>query len=211
MPTIQERIKERRTALNLTLLEIAEQLNVKEATVQRYESGEIKNIKHETIVALAKILKCSPQYLMGWSNNVNDTVTPVNSDNIYMRPVYNSAAAGFNVLAQDTIVDYIPTFISVPSEQELYIWVNVVGESMSPKIDEGDTLLIKRQESVDSGSIAVVLIDDEEASVKKVVYGDDWIELQSFNPYYPPRRFEGAEVQRIRVMGLVKRVLKDIN
>ena len=146
MPTIQERIKERRTALNLTLLEIAEQLNVKEATVQRYESGEIKNIKHETIVALAKILKCSPQYLMGWSNNVNDTVTPVNSDNIYMRPVYNSAAAGFNVLAQDTIVDYIPTFISVPSEQELYIWVNVVGESMSPKIDEGDTLLIKRQE-----------------------------------------------------------------
>ena len=66
--TIQERIKERRTALGLTLLEIAELLNVKEATVQRYESGEIKNIKHETIVALAEILKCSPSYLMGWED-----------------------------------------------------------------------------------------------------------------------------------------------
>lgn len=64
MPTIQERIKERRSALNLTLLEIANALNVKEATVQRYESGEIKNIKHETIVELARILKCSPQYLL---------------------------------------------------------------------------------------------------------------------------------------------------
>lgn len=72
MATLQKRIKERRTTLGLTLLEIAEQLNVKEATVQRYESGEIKNIKHETIVELAKILKCSPQYLMGWTEQIND-------------------------------------------------------------------------------------------------------------------------------------------
>lgn len=72
MATLQERIKERRTNLGLTLLEIAEQLNVKEATVQRYESGEIKNIKHETIVELAKILKCSPQYLMGWTEQIHD-------------------------------------------------------------------------------------------------------------------------------------------
>lgn len=72
MQTIQERIKERRSALGLTLLEIAEALGVKEATVQRYESGEIKNIKHETIVALAEILCCSPQYLMGWTDSVID-------------------------------------------------------------------------------------------------------------------------------------------
>lgn len=77
MPTIGDRIKERRNALGLTLLEIAEQLNVKEATVQRYESGEIKNIKHETIVNLAEILKCSPSYLMGW-----DDTPPTTEDTI---------------------------------------------------------------------------------------------------------------------------------
>ena len=70
MATLQERIKERRNTLGLTLLEIANLLNVKEATVQRYESGEIKNIKHDTIVELASILKCSPQYLMGWTDVV---------------------------------------------------------------------------------------------------------------------------------------------
>ena len=70
MATLQERIKERRNALGLTLLEIADLLNVKEATVQRYESGEIKNIKHDTIVELASILKCSPQYLMGCTDVV---------------------------------------------------------------------------------------------------------------------------------------------
>lgn len=66
MSILNERIKERRLDLGLTLLDVAEQLGVKEATMQRYESGQIKNIKHETIVALADIFKCTPAYLMGW-------------------------------------------------------------------------------------------------------------------------------------------------
>lgn len=72
MPMLQDRIKERRTALGLTLLELAEHLGVKEATMQRYESGEIKNIKHETVYELSKLLKCSPSYLMGWSDFLTD-------------------------------------------------------------------------------------------------------------------------------------------
>lgn len=66
MSVLQGRIKERRLTLGMTLLEVANQLGVKEATMQRYESGEIKNIKHESIVKLAKIFNCSPAYLMGW-------------------------------------------------------------------------------------------------------------------------------------------------
>lgn len=75
MPTIQERIKERRISCGFTLLEVADKLGVKEATVQRYESGEIKNVKHETITSLANILNCSPAYLMGWT----DVVREINS------------------------------------------------------------------------------------------------------------------------------------
>ncbi len=70
MAVLNDRIKERRIASGLTLLQVADKLGVKEATVQRYESGEIKNIKHETIAELADIFNCSPEYLMGWSNQV---------------------------------------------------------------------------------------------------------------------------------------------
>ena len=70
MATIQQRIKERRLAKGMTLLELAEQLGVKEATVQRYESGEIKNIKHNTIQRMAEVLDCSPAYLMGWEDEL---------------------------------------------------------------------------------------------------------------------------------------------
>lgn len=212
MTELQKRIKERRTALGLTLLQLSEALDVKEATVQRYESGEIKNIKHETIVELARILKCSPQYLMGWSNILTEesTVNPLPESNIYMRPIYESAAAGFNILAQNTIIGYMPTYISAPSEQDKYIWVNVVGDSMSPLIDDGSRILIKKQESVDSGQIAVALIDGEEAVVKKIKYGDNWLELISANPYYPPRRFENGEMNRVKILGLVKEVSKEL-
>ena len=71
MGILQQRIKQRRELLDLTLLEIAQQLGVQEATVHRYESGEIKNIKHETIVKLAQILKVRPAYLVGWDDPDN--------------------------------------------------------------------------------------------------------------------------------------------
>lgn len=72
MPSLQERIKERRLSCGLTLLQVADKLGIKEATMQRYESGEIRNVKHETIVALSEIFGCSPAYLMGWTDEINE-------------------------------------------------------------------------------------------------------------------------------------------
>lgn len=104
MSTLQERIKERRTKLNYTLLEIAEALGVKEATVQRYESGEIKNIKHDTIVALAEILKCSPQYLMGWTEQINEIFVE-SQDNFSLTPHERKVIIAYrsHVIEQATI------------------------------------------------------------------------------------------------------------
>jgi transcriptional regulator with XRE-family HTH domain len=56
----------------MTLLEVADKLGVKEATVQRYESGAIKNLKYDTITALSDVLRCDPAYLMGWTDEVEN-------------------------------------------------------------------------------------------------------------------------------------------
>jgi repressor LexA len=205
--TIGQRIKALREQKGFSQIELAEKIGVSKQNLYKYENGIISNIPSDKIEAAAAALGTSPAYLMGWNDS---TVLPLPLENIYMRPLYDSVAAGFNALAQNTVVGYIPTQIASPSEQEKYIWVNVVGDSMSPMIDDGSKVLIKLQESVDSGQIAILLIDDEEAVVKRVVYGDNWIELQSVNPYYPPRRFEGQDVRRVRVMGLVKEVSKTI-
>lgn len=61
-----ERIHEKRTKKGITLAQIADRLGVTEATAQRYESGNIKNIPYEHMCAYGEILNCSPAYLMGW-------------------------------------------------------------------------------------------------------------------------------------------------
>ena len=79
---------------------------------------------------------------------------------------------------------------------------------MSPLIDDGSQILVRLQSSVDNGAIAVVMVDGEDAFVKKLNYGRGWLELESINPYYPVRRFENSDTSRVSVLGLVKEVTK---
>lgn len=204
--TVGERIRNLRKEKGMSADKLGELIGKDRATVYRYESQDIENMPTSVLEPLAKALGTTPAELMGWNSNVS----PLPKSNVFMRPLFNSVAAGFGVVADNTIVSYIPTFITTPSEQEQYIWISVQGDSMSPLIDDGSEILVKKQDCVDSGQIGVVLIDGEDAVVKKISYGDDWIELVSINPYYPPRRFEGADVQRVRVLGLVKKVSKNL-
>ncbi len=66
---MNKRLKKARLNANLTLLNVAEKLNLSEATIQRYESGNIKNIKYETLLVLAELYNVSPTYLLGWEDS----------------------------------------------------------------------------------------------------------------------------------------------
>lgn len=205
MPTIQERIKERRTALNLTLLDIANSLEVKEATVQRYESGEIKNIKHETVVALAKILHCSPQYLMGWTDNVvepNKSDTPRKAK-ILSIPVLGRVAAGYPIEAVENIIDYEEISEAMASAGE-YFALQVKGDSMLPRFTDGDVVIVKKQEDIESGDIAIMLVNGDEATIKKVQKFEGGINLIPSNTAYDVMTFTKEEILSLPVVCLGK-------
>lgn len=139
-----------------------------------------------------------------------DTLYPLDGQDIHMVPLFESVSAGFGTLAVNEIIDYIPTYIPDSAEARETICIKVHGDSMFPKIEDGDVIQVHKQESVDSGSIAVVILDGEEGLVKKVVYGDTWVELHSFNPLYKIQRFNGRDVLRVRVVGLVKKIIKEV-
>ena len=211
--TVGERLAYYRELKQISLGDLSKLTDIPKTNLQRYEKGTTKKIPIDVIPILEKALSLPKGTLMGWSDDKKDSKDNLNllpKENIYMRPLFNSVASGFGAVAENTIVSYIPTYIKNPIEQEQYIWISVQGDSMSPLIDDGCDILIKKQDSVDSGQIGVVLIDDEDAVVKKINYDKDWIELVSINPYYPPRRFEGADIQRVRVLGLVKKVSKEL-
>lgn len=192
------------------------------------ESGVGKNFKSNLktanpslgkITLIANYLNTTVEYLTGKTDikekpsketGVKANAVFLNDEKICMIPVFESVSAGFGTQANDCIIEYMPCYIPNPAEINDYMCIKVTGDSMFPKIENGDIIQVHRQTSVDSGSIAVVLIDGEDGVVKRVEYGNDWIELHSINPMYPVRRFEGADVLRLRVVGLVKKIIKDV-
>jgi len=106
MDILNERIKERRLVCGYTLLEVARKVGICESNLQRYESGQVKNIPHKNIVKLAQILNCSPSYLMGWVDTPNEESS--GSSSLVIPEILKDARVAFsggaaNGLTQDDI------------------------------------------------------------------------------------------------------------
>ncbi len=207
--TIGERIKEARLHKGLTLEQLGKAAKIGKTTIMRYETGAIANIPSDKIEMIARALSVTPAYIMGWDNK-EDAVVILDDYKYYEIPRYDSIAAGFGVIADSQPIgtDLLP--FKSPYDASETMTIKVTGNSMYPKIEDGDVIAVKKQTSVDSGTVAAVLIDGQDAVVKKVTYGDDWIILHSFNPEYMDREFRGADVQRIRIMGKVTKIIKEM-
>ena len=233
MSVLNDRIKERRLACGKTLLEIAEAINVREATMQRYESGRIKNIKHETIVALAEYFNCSPAYLMGWedANGKTDIAlgqfAPGKSENeiidvtkkwqqrLIPFPVIGVISAGYDGQALEEYtgeIQYIPISVLRGRDPKDFFVLRVSGDSMYPQLLDGDNVLILRCTSVDSGKVAAVLYENENATIKRVSYikGENWFDLIPANPEYMAKRIEGRDIEQCRILGKVTQLIRTL-
>lgn len=200
-----------------TQKELTDYLGITQNAFTDWKSGRIKSYRKH-LSKIAEFFNVSVDYLLGKEQEKKTPATaaeksnliPLSQNNVYSVPVVENVSAGFGSLAINDIVDYMPLYFTSAYEAEETICIKVKGDSMFPKIEDGDIIQVHKQTSVDSGSIAVVLLDEEEGLVKKVVYGPDWIELHSINPMYPVQRFEGRNVLRLRVVGLVKKIIKNV-
>ncbi len=157
-----------------------------------------------TLKKIADYFDVSVERLLYGEGNYTKDVVQYHPANTAKIPVYGFVAAGEGMFAESNIIDYETADLEDMTADREYFYLKIHGDSMYPVFIEGDYILVQHQTSVDSGDFAVVLIDDCEGVVKRVVYGDDWIQLQSVNPMFAPRRFEGHDVLRIKVIGLVK-------
>lgn len=232
--TMCERIKRLREEQNISQEELAKKSGYSNrSTITKIEKGERKPTV-DKIKSIANALKVTPAYLIGWEPDESDkkvlerypdfipyenNYLPINNEKsnldtvsecLYNVPIFESASAGFGAAAINDIVDYIALPFRTKAEADETLCIRVKGDSMSPKIEDGDLIQVQKQTSVDSGDVAVVLIDGEEGLVKKVEYDKEYIKLISFNPYYPPIEFKGKDVLRISVVGKVKKIIRDL-
>lgn len=205
-----KRLSEAITASGYSYPELEKMTGVSKSSIQRYATGETKKIPIDFLEKLAEVLHTDIRYLMCWEDDKPaDTLTILPQNKIHMIPVFGSVAAGFGAYASSDIIEYIPLYIENDSDVEDTICITVKGQSMYPKIEEGDRIVVRRQNSVDNGRIAVVMIG-EDAVVKRVEIERNKLTLISINPEYPPRIIEGKDLEDVRIVGLVQEVMKKV-
>lgn len=184
MTTIGERIKSRRENLGMSQDEVARKMGYKSrSSINKIEVGS-HNLTQKKIKAIADALKTTPGYIMGW-NEERETTTALRV------PVFGAVAAGEPIEAIENIRDYVDIPTDWVGEYRGFV---VHGDSMSPRIQDGDILIVKKQNDAESGDV-VVAITDGCATVKKLIKYKDSVTLQPFNPNYEPMMFsEGLEI-----------------
>ena len=214
----------------LTQKALTDYLGIDKSVFPQWKKGTNRSYK-KYIEEIADFLDTSPSELMDWEPKayninllchipnkakfkeaINEVTLKIISENTYYIPVYESVSAGFGAYANDYVIDYTPLYIESPEDAQNTIVIVVSGDSMYPKIEDGDKIQVLRQDWAESGDIAVVLIDGEEAVVKKYVCDmeHETVTLQSINPEYAPRVFANKDIERLRVLGVVENIIKPV-
>ena len=203
--SLHDDIKQRRIELGLTMADVAQSVGVSEATISRWESGDIANMKRDKIVSLAKALHVSPSFIMGWdepetedivSSNKYNNVFPIKTHKI---PLLGDIACGEPIFASEDKESYVLAGTDIRAD----FCLRACGDSMiNARIYDGDIVFIREQPMVEKGEIAAVIINDE-ATLKRVYYYPEQnkIILNPENPAYEPVVYVGEELNSIRILG----------
>ncbi len=194
---IYERIKLRRKEIGLSAETVAERLGVSPATIYRYENNDIKKFPTDILEPLAKVLHTTPAYLLGIENkNKSNTAVKI--------PVLGLVRAGIPMDAVEYIIDYEEIGKDMARQGEFFA-LQIKGDSMEPKISEGDVVIVRKQPDVENGEIAIILVNGDEATIKKVQKFNGGINLIPSNPAYDVMTYTNEQIEKlpVRVLGKV--------
>lgn len=205
------RIKQRRTQLHMTQGDIAKSVGVAISTVQRYEAGNIEKIKLPVVEAIARALRVNPEWLIGKSDIMKEEsllpegAVPIDFHNLQRIPILGRISAGMPIYAAENIEGYTYTNLNHGGE---YFALRVKGDSMdAARIADGDIVIVRKQDIVEDGEIAVVLIDMQDATMKRFYHNGSSITLmpQSTNPAHKPQIYDLTKTN-VTVLGKVVKV-----
>lgn len=182
---------------------VATALGFSSSIVVKWKRGS--KVRYQTLSKIAEYFGVPVSYFDKEVPEGNLASAPSKTFNI---PVFESVSAGFGAYASSAVIDRIPMFFVHEADAKETIAVKVCGDSMYPTIEDGDTVVVRKTDTVDSGTVAVVLCEDE-GYIKRIEFADNKVILRSINPLYPPITFEGADILRLRVVGKVIKVIKD--
>ena len=187
-----EQLKLLRNQKRISQAKLADELGVSASTVAMWESGEREPKNYETLEIIADYFNVNMEVLL------TGKLAPTKI------PVLGKVVAGIPLEAVEEIIDYeeIPQSMARNGE---YFALQIKGNSMEPKFSEGDVVIVRKQEDVDNGDIAIVLVNGNEATVKKIKKFDGGINLIPTNSEYEVITYTADEIEKlpVRIIGKV--------
>ena len=206
--TVGDRIRKVRQEQDVTQQELADYIGVSKQAVYKYENNIVTNIPTDKVDAIAKRLRVSPAYLMGWEEQPapaasrEPTVPPGFEPMPAMDvvPLVGRIACGTPITAEENIEQ----MVCVPSRWHSTFTLTCKGDSMEPRIHDGDLALVHRQDTLENGDLGVLIYGDEgEGTLKRYLQRGNCVVLQPFNPAYKEMVIKGEELNHLHIAGRV--------
>lgn len=201
-----KRLRKARKNKGLTLDELSKIYNQKysaglnKGTLSKYENG-----KQEPMISVVKnlsiILDVNVDYLLGASDKTNEPQAISKGIKI---PVLGKVPAGVPIEAVEDIIDYEEITVEMAKEGEFF-GLQIKGDSMEPRICEGDVVIVRKQDDAETGDLVVAMINGNEATCKRLMKYKDGIRLVPNNPSYEPLYYSNKEIEEkpVKIIGKV--------
>lgn len=196
MSELSERNKDAIKKSGLSQRELESKTGIPHSAIQRYASGDTDRVPIGRIEILARALCVSAEYLLGWEDSTFTNIMPIDAKRI---PFLGAVACGKPVYADEQRESYVELGTSVKAD----FCLRASGDSMTgARIYDGDIVFCRKQEMVNNGEIAVVVIDDE-ATLKRVYYdrAAQVLQLVAENPKYQPLVYIGEQLNHVFILG----------
>lgn len=196
-----KRLKMLREEKGLTQKELAEKLSLTPKAISFYELGS-REPSGDALIQMANILGTTTDYLLG--NSALKDPEPKTGRGVRV-PVLGRVVAGIPIEAVEEILDYEEITPELAATGEFFA-LKIRGHSMEPRMMEGDVVIVRRQDDVDSGDVAIVLVNGDEATVKRVKKQEEGITLIATNTsVYEPHFYSNKEIAElpVRILGRV--------
>lgn len=217
---LKDNIKKWRTTAKLTQEQLGKKLGVGKSTISMYESGE-RVPPVDIIYKLCQVFNTDMNTLCGRTSSKshtfisyasNDETSKIRADLVQfverrrsnIIPIVGDVAAGIPIEAITDIIDYEEISPDLLKDGSEYFGLRIKGDSMEPKISDGDVVIVRKQADVDSGQIAIVCVNGDQATCKKVMKQESGILLVANNPTYPPVFYSNEQIETIPITILGK-------
>jgi repressor LexA len=193
-----QRLRELRKQLGYSQAVLAQQLGVTQQAVGKWETGRCTP-DPQTLARLAAFFNVTTDYLVGHAA-ARPSVEQWHAADRTLIPIIGTVRAGYGALAFEE--DHGEDYASV-RDPENYFYLLVKGDSMEPRIFEGDLALVRRQPTLESGELGVMVFGEGEGTLKKYIRRGNAVILQPFNTAYAPQIIMGEDLEHLYIVGKV--------